>query len=480
MQTYVYVRRATFINLLVRRKRMKASTSSGGHSMEEWRKLIRKVREPNEQVINDVGQKVIVWADEEGVLHDVPAGVLCCKRCGAYGVYSSLDDVCQNCGRITSFEVLTPPPFDELWLPYRYPHALFVDLEVEAIAWDVEEFIRKVLVMPEEEHYKILTAWIIASYRQQDWKTAPYLQFIGPVESGKTRALEVLSLLSYRGVLFAVVSPAALCRLIEKYHITPCVDQAEYNFHRKSEQGRENFNIWMCGYRRGQFYTKASKESEEDVIKRNVFSFKALASTRAFDENIATRSITFYMREGIPKVERISDEIIEEAQKLRSHLLYLHLLQKSPFPTETEYAKKLHGRLREIFSPLLSVAKALDYGYDDIFEFALKDKKEKIKELQDSDEGMIVRTIYDMIQDNEGEHGLGGDLVALRLGDIASRLEMSTRTLGWKLKALNIERKKDEKGRYIDLTDKKTLDQLQYLFRKYGYVQDSEQPSEWF
>jgi len=423
------------------------------------------VPEIHEQIRNG-DEALIVWVDQDGAIHETDTGVMRCKRCGHVDVYKDKDEPCKNCERLTSYEVITRPEFEEPWLPYPYPDPIF-DISVETIGNEISDILSRTIVLQNNQDYEILTSWIIASYRQQDWKSAPYLQFIAPISSGKTRALEILSLLSYHGVLYATISPAALCREIEKYKVTPFVDQAEYNFDTRVEPGRENYAIWMCGYRKGQKYVRAKQDSDDDVVRRDVFGFKALASNRVFDEALVSRSITFFMREGIPEIKDITEDVIERIQKIRAKLIFLHLMPESPFHNSPAI-EQLNGRLREIYTPLLFVVDTLGWGTDDVIDFAKRDSIKKIKEMQQTTEGIIVRTIKNLIDDNIGKTNLDNELIGITLKDISEKTSIDTRIIGHKLKALDIDRKHDRDGAYIDLTDRATVDQIKYLFRKYG------------
>lgn len=440
-----------------------------------------------EQIRLEDGTPKLAWVNDERVIQYDDPGIAKCMKCGAVDTYSLKElrlSVCKSCGRITKLKQISPPEIEEPWLPYPEPEPLPRDLSVENIGNEISDILSKTLVLRNPQEYEILTSWIIASYRQQDWKSAPYLQFIAPVSSGKTRALEIVSLLSYRGVLYATISPAALCREIEKYKITPFIDQAEYNFDTRAEPGRENYSIWTSGYRKGQKYTKAKQDNDEDVIRRDVFRFKALASTRVFDSAIASRSITFYMRESTPKIRDIDDNLLERIQKVRSKLIYLHLLPEFPFipPRAIREIDKLdNGRLIEIYSPLISVSVSLGWGSLDVIDFAEKDSVKKKKEMQQTTEGLIVRVIKEMIDaGTDGKTNLDGEMTGISIRTLSEKTSIDTRVIGHRLRALDIERKHDRDGAFIDLTDEETQEQLQYLFRKYGYAQYNPTTKEWF
>jgi len=411
-----------------------------------------------------------------GNFYEILPNTYICLRCGYIDVYTNEKQSCKNCNRGGAIKQISPNQFTEPWLPYPAPRKIdpWVDVYQQII-----DILEKTLYYDEKILYHIHALWIMASYRQEDFNTAPYLQFIAPVASGKTRALEITSLLAYRGVLYATISPAALCREISKYRVTPCVDQAEFNFDVKTESGRENYSIWMCGYRRGQFYTRASQENHDDVIRKDVFGFKALASTRDFDEALSSRSIIFNMKEGDPEVKEL-EKIIPDIQRLRMQLLYFHLINNSPL---SEHINAIYecssatGRLREIYQPLVAVADFLAIDKSPIISFIERDRIRKMKIMQESLEGQIVLTIKEIMDEDEGYGTLSGEKVVISLKEIAERIGEDTRRIGRKINVLNLEKTKTREGKVIDLSDEKNQKQLQYLFRKYGLVTDTQEQS---
>ncbi|MHC1630743.1 MAG: hypothetical protein ACXQT4_00330 [Methanotrichaceae archaeon] len=408
----------------------------------------------------------------DGNFYETLPGIYTCFRCGHIDTYTNGNQSCKNCNRPGGLRQITPQSFTEPWYPYPAPRKIdpWTDIFQQIV-----DILEKTIFYDEKILYIIHALWIMASYRQQDFDVAPYLQFIAPISSGKTRALEVTSLLSYRGVLYATISPAALCREIDKYHITPCVDQAEFNLDTRNDYGRENYNIFLCGYRKGQFYTRADRENTDDVIRKDVFSFKALTSTRDFDEALSSRSIIFNMKEGEPEIKDIK-EIMPEIQRLRMQLLYLHLLKDSPLLSHLNAIHEcpsITGRLREIYQPLIAVADFLCIDKTPIVSFIEKDKIRKLKVLQESLEGQIVTTIKEIMDEDAGESTLTGEKVIISVKDIAERLDERPQRIGRKLNVLNLERVRMNRGMVIDLSDEKNRRQLQYLFKKYGLIDDS-------
>lgn len=407
-----------------------------------------------EQIRLSHSEAKLVGVDSKGVIYYEDLGRWRCWKCDRE-FFSSVSPpvMCPKCNKKSQFDVLSPPIFDEPWTPYGEP-IIYGDLD--GLFQEVCGFIRDHLVLRSDAEYMIMALWIIASYKQGCFDTVPYLQFIGPIESGKTRGLRVLDMLAYRPMNNISISPSALCRMIELFHPTVLLDQAEQKFNLKSERGCEMYDIFMSGYQRGQNYVVASKDDDVNVVSRDVFGFKAVASTRVFDEAFTSRSIQFKMKQDAPVVKRISTGSYDRAAKLRNMLLYFHLKEEVLPDVDVD----MIGRRYELFYPLLCVGKVFDVTVEDVKEYLVEDREKMDVEMSDTLEADILREIK-IIQD-------AIDVIdRVRVGEIAMRLDVKPHVVGYRLKNMNIPRGHGRDGAFIDFNDKKTTTELSYLYSKY-------------
>ena len=90
----------------------------------------------------------------------------------------------------------------------------------ETLYSEIRAFIVEHLDVPNDLYYDVYTCFILASWRAEDFKVVPYVFFIGPMASGKTRGLECFNMLCYRPILAASISAASLFRVLEAWHPT--------------------------------------------------------------------------------------------------------------------------------------------------------------------------------------------------------------------------------------------------------------------
>lgn len=209
----------------------------------------------------------------------------------------------------------------EVYVPYkRVPWSLATEAtpyeSAEHLFEDVRDCIMTHLDHPNKATYNVLASWAMATWLQEKWRSVPYLQFYGPFESGKTRALEILSQLSFRAWLSLYTTSANLYRPLQQWHPTLFLDESEVYGDRN-----EILAILNAGYRRGQYVARQVEDKEHGFRTEffDVFGFKALASTETFAQTLVSRCITFKMSKATRPVKLFIDE--DQTQKLRNQLL---------------------------------------------------------------------------------------------------------------------------------------------------------------
>src|SRR5437867_3504483 len=95
---------------------------------------------------------------------------------------------------------------------------------------DVREFLDRFIDFKDPRLYDIVAAWIMTTWRIEDWRVAGPLYLLGPINSGKTVCLECLEELAYRAVRSGSMSTAVMFRLSDSFHPNILVDEAQiYN-----------------------------------------------------------------------------------------------------------------------------------------------------------------------------------------------------------------------------------------------------------
>ena len=333
--------------------------------------------------------------------------------------------------------------------------------------WDkVRQFIYDHLFLPSLELYDVLTAWVLATWVREIWPVVPYIFFYGPIASGKTRGLEVLHRLCYRGILAGNISAAALFRSCEQWHPTLFLDETEiYNRETKSEV----VGLLNSGYRRGQYAIRVKQTqhgSELEVF--DVFGFKALAGTRGLAQALESRSIMIRMLKARRPVRRLIDEA--KATELRNKLLgwRLNTLASAElselFELFCEGIPPLDfadGRLIELFTCLFAVS---NEGHENILKHAKKTFEIRQFEEKASVEAEIIEILSKKELADEKNIVLTKDLTEIFNSTRLEGEKWKSSSVGWRLRGLGFIKIHTGQGNGWLIDE----DRLRYLQQIYG------------
>ncbi len=283
----------------------------------------------------------------------------------------------------------------EVWRPLeRYPFAPINGVQdyssIDKLYDQIYEYVQKHIDFTEEAFYHVVTAFIVASWRINDFDSVPYLLFLGEFESGKTRALEVLSELCYHAIKTSSISPAGLVRLVDKYKVTLLVDETEVL---NTESKTELVGILNSGYKVGDNYIRAKQDSV-DLEYWKTFGFKALAGTQDFTKTLNSRCIEIPMERARPIRKKIDQQ---KASELRMQLLDYRL--KNLFKPLPEVSLPFeNGRNHELFEPLIQIA-PIQHGKI-IIDYGLKLEGSRRIEEETSFEGDVLRATLKVVKNN--------------------------------------------------------------------------------
>jgi hypothetical protein len=263
---------------------------------------------------------------------------------------------------------------------------------------EIRAFLVDHLDLANDSFYDVYACFVMATWICEDFKVVPYLFFLGPLASGKTRALECLNELCYRSIMAASMSAASLFRALEAWHPTLLLDETEiYN----RESMIEVLALLNSGYRKGQFAIRIEKLQQgcPQIAMFETFGFKVLAGTEELAATLQSRCIITAMSKAVRHVNLFIDE--ERAQELRNKLLMYR------FRTLGKLANfdvsKLNGffensRVIELFVSLLQVAPT-----EEIRTRLLACMKQITQSRLDEEQASIEARIFDAILKCERE-----------------------------------------------------------------------------
>ncbi len=349
----------------------------------------------------------------------------------------------------------------------------------EKLYSEIRAFIIEHLDVPNGLFYDVYTCFILASWRVEDFKVVPYIFFIGPMASGKTRGLECFAQLCYRPILAASISAASLFRVIEAWHPTFLLDETEiYN----KENMAEVLSLLNSGYRKGQYAirNKSIEQGNFEIATFDVFGFKALAGTQVLADTLQSRCIITAMSKSVRQLNIFVDEA--KAQELRNKLLTYRFLNlgtadNNIIPT---FLQENHGfrnaRVIELFISLLQVAPTQEVKH------RLTELMKQITPSRlDAEQASIEAQIFEAILKSEGKVNGGKistQVITELYNDGKSEKEQATsRFIGRKIAALGFEKcRVGDKGQAGFFYDAMLIKRLKARYFPNGSQLTSETP----
>ena len=241
-----------------------------------------------------------------------------------------------------------------------------------ALADRIREFYTRYVVLGNAHAEVAVTLWALHTWVLECFEVTPRLAFISVERSsGKTRALEILEVISYEGNLMVNFSTSWLFRTIDSKNgervPTMLFDEADNYFYGKLDHTqREILSFLNVGYKRGGKVGRTDKSDKGQMTPETYGSFCPLAigSIHNLPDTLQSRSVVIPM-----KRRRKSDRIAPYRERLtRDEALAIReacaewaeatkpKLLLNPYP---ELPEGIDDRPAELWETLIGVADAL-------------------------------------------------------------------------------------------------------------------------
>lgn len=328
---------------------------------------------------------------------------------------------------------------------------------------ELKEFFTSHTELRDKRCYGVMSAFVLAGHRIDEFDRTSYVFFLGPIGTAKSRNLELLSLTCHRGWIITHPSAAAVFWITDQYCPTLLVDNYE---HWPKETRHELDGLFNSGYRRPGVVPRRPRERESGpgIIAYETYCPKALAGTREPPDSLGSRCI--FIRTAANK-EKFSLGIDKAwAQKLRDKLLAYHFRHFEN--KETVDLSKIvnpYARVGEIFYGLVTVAPS-DSSRNELTQVAMGVFEAQKEEAATGLEAEVVKVVLSA-QDKAIDNRLPVETVVneLNLGR-AEGDKVRPETIGWILKRLGFTKKRMQNrvGTRAILLDGELLDRLKTTY----------------
>ncbi len=397
-------------------------------------------------------------------------GLWQCQKCGAI-IESHPEPPLEcygdqeGCNRHSTFKPITKTINPDLWKLPKWEDIPTDDIDMLSVYDDMLELIKKLLVFSEDIEYKILTLWIISTWKLERWDTVGYPIFIGIPNSGKSRALRIIYELGYRFLKASGIKQAVIPRLCHYYNVGVAIDEAHTKLNPRTETGAGLLEFIKDSYKRGSIYAVCDNNNQENVIVTRNFGYKAIAGEKSFNPALLSRGLIFWMDKAEPEIAKLS-YIQEDIDKLRTRLLNYRFKLNDPPDLGNDFCLK--GRTREIYESIIATGKHIGIKVDDITEYA----KERDKREEEAIQSTVEYEILFLIKDYQEGKWVSDAPEGILLTEILAGLEwendsQTIRKLGYILRNMGLATKRTRKGRGVFYNYQDNEKRLNKLYKRY-------------
>ncbi|MGY4925319.1 DUF3631 domain-containing protein [Streptomyces sp. 900105755] len=235
-----------------------------------------------------------------------------------------------------------------------------------ALLNEVEAFHRRFNVFPTEAAYVAVALWDAHAHLIECFETTPRIAFLSPEPgSGKSRALEIVELLTPRPVTTVSASANALYRLVDSAAGLPTVlfDEVDTIFGPKAGADEALRGFLNAGWRRTAGALRCVGEgSNQNAQIFGSYCAVAMAGLGSLPDTVLTRSVIIRMRKRAPneKVEPYRQRTHEpQGHTLRDRLAkWADAVRDQVAGAWPEMPDGVTDRPADVWEPLLAIADA--------------------------------------------------------------------------------------------------------------------------
>ena len=315
----------------------------------------------------------------------------------------------------------------------------------------------------EEGQWLIVACTAILSYIQdhEDVYYLPILLFWAAPERGKSRTGKAVTLVSYRGIHLLDLREANLFRYSHNMKSTIFFDIMD--FWNKAQRGSSE-DILLGRYEKGAKVARVlhpEKGAFKDMQHFEVYGSTIIATNSPVHKILGTRCIPITMpnRPGVYEQsnQKAAQALKERLTAWRAKMMGTRILDREPVPA-------ISGRLWDISKPLFQICRLICPENEALLERTLIGLSgERIEDKQDTIEGEVISILKSIAEQNPKQVTWDiptSTIVEMLNIDRSEAYRVTSRSLGKRLSALGVRKRKGNGGMSIRIVDRPTLDAL--------------------
>ncbi len=225
----------------------------------------------------------------------------------------------------------------------------------ELLAGIRDIFTRHLVVSPDDA--VAISLWVVLTYLADDVDILPLLLFSSPEKRcGKTLALEISQNLVRRPLMAANISAAATYRVIDKYHPTLLIDEADTFLAQKDELR----GVINSGHRRSSAFVIRCEGDDSEPKEFSTWCPKAIALIGRMADTLEDRAIAIRLRRKAPgeRVERFQLHRVAGELGILKRCIVRFCADSAGAIKRSDpgIPGQLHDRAQDNWRPLLAIA----------------------------------------------------------------------------------------------------------------------------
>jgi len=259
----------------------------------------------------------------------------------------------------------------------------------------IKELFIELFDFQDEKLYDFFPTFIIYTYFFPLFESAPVVHLWGPAGSGKTKIMEMLSLMAFNPVTSGNITEASVFRLVEGRRAVCLLDESEDLS--KTERGHAITNLILNGYRRGNLIYRMDKVGKQITSSHyDVYSPKVIANITGLDkEALLSRAVrvTTNSSRNVVKANKYTVAVKDKATEIRNRLYRACLMKFEDVRRARDTMPEigLSGRSAEIWQGMLSIAWLVnDEAWHNLSWLAIESSKAMEREL------LVSNPIWDL------------------------------------------------------------------------------------
>ena len=248
---------------------------------------------------------------------------------------------------------VSPPLVEDHWSPENIADFLKNPLYPTRIFHTITSTVKRYSELQHQAQYGLIAIWVISTYFAHLFPAFPFLLFIGPKETGKSKLLEIINLMAFNSVKVKTITEAALCDTTDGLRGTVLIDQAEALA--QNLMGTIADSYKKAGAKRRII---GHKNGNRVIKEYSGYGPKAFATTKNLDPDLSDRCYEILMQRSLQPLPDIFGFEPEWAE-IRDMCYRFLLLKWQDVQAEYMQIPFTGNRKGELWRPLEAILRVL-------------------------------------------------------------------------------------------------------------------------